>query len=199
MEEIVNYKKKSGENPKSAGSFVWELLKIIIIAAIIIIPIRFVVAQPFSVKGDSMEDNFSNYDYLIVDQLSYRFKEVERGDVIVFRFPQHPSEYYIKRVIGLPGETVKISNGEVYICNQKYPDCARLDESQYLSPHEKTPGNKEVEVGPDSYFVLGDNRNASSDSRSWGTLPFANIIGKVFVRAWPFSEFTVVKHPRYDF
>jgi len=182
----------------SAGSFIWELVKIVIIAAIIIVPIRFVVAQPFSVKGDSMEDSFSNYDYLIVDQISYRFREIERGDVVVFRFPRNPSEYYIKRVIGLPGETVKIENGQVYVCNNENPDCVLLAEP-YLSPHERTPGSETVEVGPNNYFVLGDNRNASSDSRSWGTLPYDYIIGKVLLRAWPFSEFQMIEHPEYNF
>ncbi len=194
-EKLINSQNKSEKS--AAGSFLWELVKIVIIAAIIIVPIRFVVAQPFSVKGDSMEDSFSNYDYLIVDQISYRFDEVERGDVVVFRFPRQPSEYYIKRVIGLPGETVKIENGQVYICNDANPECVQLDEP-YLSPHERTPGSKVVEVGPESYFVMGDNRNASSDSRSWGTLPYEYIIGKVMLRAWPFSEFKLIEQPVYN-
>ncbi|EKD49239.1 MAG: hypothetical protein ACD_63C00211G0003 [uncultured bacterium] len=183
--------KREGADMNS-GSFIWELIKVVIIALIIIIPVRFCVAQPFTVNGDSMKDNFHNKDYLIVDELSYRFKSVERGDVIVFKFPQNPKEFYIKRVIGLPLEIVKIEDGNVYICNNEYPDCFKLDESDYLSLYERTPGNKEIEAESGSYVVLGDNRNASSDSRSWGTLDKKYIVGKVVFRAWPFDDFGII-------
>ncbi len=198
MEEEENTPGNSeNKDEKTVGVFLWELVKIIIIAAMIIFPVRYVVAQPFSVKGDSMEKTFSNRNYLIIDQISYRFADIERGDVIVFRFPRNPQEFYIKRVIGLPGETVKIENGSVSVCNDVHPDCFELDES-YLSDHERTPGSKEIVAGENSYVVLGDNRNASSDSRSWGELPRNYAIGKVLLRAWPFNQFGIIERPTYS-
>jgi signal peptidase I len=181
---------------KSAGSFFWELIKVVLIAAMIIIPIRYFLAQPFEVKGASMEQSFSDGNYLVIDEISYRFKEIERGDVIVFRYPGNPREYYIKRVIGLPGETVKIQNGDVFVCNQQFPDCFKLDETNYLKPRERTPGNKVFEVDPDNFFVLGDNRSASSDSRSWGELPRQDIVGKVLLRVFP--DFGFIPTPPYN-
>ncbi len=180
---------------QSGGSFFWELVKVVLIAAMIIIPVRYFLVQPFQVKGASMEQNFSDGNYLVIDEISYRFQEIERGDVIVFRYPGNPREYYIKRVIGLPGETVKIQNGEVLICNSDHPDCFALDESEYLKPHERTPGNKAFEIDPGNYFVLGDNRNASSDSRSWGELPRDMIIGKVLLRVFP--DFGLIPDTHY--
>ncbi len=183
--ETKKYRIESQEPKPSGGSFFWELIKVVLIAAMIIIPVRYFLVQPFQVKGASMEQNFSDGNYLIIDEISYRFREIERGDVVVFRYPGNPREYYIKRIIGLPGETVKIQNGEVLVCNDDHPDCFSLDESSYLKPHERTPGNKKFEVDPGNYFVLGDNRNASSDSRSWGELPRDMIIGKVLLRVFP--------------
>lgn len=184
------------EEPKqSGGSFFWELVKVVLIAAMIIIPVRYFLVQPFQVKGASMEQNFSDGNYLVIDEISYRFEEIQRGDVIVFRYPGDPREYYIKRVIGLPGETVKIQNGETWICNREHPDCFALDESAYLKPHERTPGNKEFEVDPGNYFVMGDNRNASSDSRSWGELPRDMVIGQVLLRVFP--DFGLISGAHY--
>ncbi len=126
-----------------------------------------------------MEPNFDNGQYLVVNEIGYRFESPERGDVIVFKFPLDPSQFYIKRVIGLPGETVAIKDGQVLI-NGEY-----LDESVYLPEGTFTPGEMEITLEAGEYFVLGDNRNASSDSRQWGVLPEENIIGQVWLRAWP--------------
>ncbi len=167
------------------GDFFTDLLKFAALALIIVIPIRLFVAQPFIVSGASMEPTFQNSQYLIVDELSYHFEQPQRGDVIVFRYPKDPSEFFIKRIIGLPNETVKISSGNVYIVAQN-------GKSEELSePYVVNKGNgpdMSVTLGPEEYFVMGDNRPESSDSRLWGTLPRQNIIGHVFLRLLPVSS-----------
>jgi signal peptidase I len=178
---------------KSLILFIWEVIKIIIVALLIVIPIRYFVFQPFLVRGQSMEPNFSNSDYLIVDEISYRFDDPQRGDVIVFRSPAYPSQNFIKRVIGLPGEEVIIEKGVIKII--KEGEEVILDESEYL--YDNTNGDTHVVLNNQQYFVLGDNRDSSYDSRRWGPLPEENIIGKVFLRAWPFSSFTKIEVPSY--
>jgi signal peptidase I len=160
---------------------VLDLGKIILIALIIVIPIRFFVFQPFMVSGASMEPNYHSTDYLIIDELSYRFNEPKRGDVIVFKYPKNPNFKYIKRVIGFPGETVEIKDAKVYITSNNTTSV--LNES-YLPEESITAWIRGATYGPitlgaNEYFVLGDNRNYSADSRTWGTLPKDNIIGKV--------------------
>jgi len=176
-------------------SFAWEALKIIIIALVIVIPIRYFLFQPFLVRGQSMEPNFENGDYLIIDEISYRFKEPQRGEVVVFKYPQNLSQRYIKRVIGLPGETIVIKNGEVAI----YKERKRwvLDEVSYLPKFVETSGDLQIALRQNEYFVLGDNRPVSSDSRRWGPLPRENIIGRVFFRAWPIPTLARIEVPAY--
>ncbi|OQX01016.1 signal peptidase I [Candidatus Parcubacteria bacterium A4] len=167
-------------------SFIFEVVRITVIALLIVLPVRYFLFQPFLVNGQSMEPNFSQNDYLIIDEISYRLGEPERGDIVVFKYPEDPSKRFIKRVIGLPGETVEIGNGQVVIHGK---DGSRvLDETGYLAYNILTIGNVNVSVGENEYFVMGDNRVASFDSRSWGVLPRKNIIGKVFLRAWPFNS-----------
>jgi signal peptidase I len=173
------------------GSFFWELLKAFLLAMIIIVPIRYFIAQPFFVRGDSMLPNFHNGEYLVIDQLSYRLSQIKRDDVIVFRYPLDESEFFIKRVIGLPGDEVRIANSQVTIINQTYPAGVVLNESKYLSSEVNTGGQVDVRLGSDEYFVLGDNRPASSDSRSWGLVKKSEIVGRVWVRAWPFNKMTI--------
>lgn len=176
-----------------ALSFIWETAKIVIIALAIIIPIRYFLFQPFFVRGASMEPNFEDGEYLIINEIEYRFHEPARGDVIVFRYPNDPSQFYIKRVIGLPSETVKIENGKVIISNENDPAGFILSEP-YLSDENKfTSGNIDVQLDENEYFVLGDNRSASSDSRRWGLLPRHYIIGKAWLRAWPFNKVEILK------
>lgn len=173
---------------KYALNFVWEVLKIVIIALAIIIPIRYFLIQPFFVKGASMDPNFWDGDYLIIDEISYRFNEPQREDVIVFRYPLDPSQFFIKRVIGLPGETVKIEDGRVIIYNQEASEeWIILNESAYLED-VYTPGSLEISLSDEEYFVLGDNRDASSDSRKWGGLNKKYITGRAWIRAWPFNR-----------
>jgi len=179
---------------KKITDFIIEVLQIVILAAIIVIPIRYFIFQPFLVRGQSMEPNFENSDYLIVDELSYRIRDPERGEVIVFKYPKNPSLRYIKRVIGLPGETIEIKDGKIII--SKGSESQILDESKYLSSLQ-TPGELKVSLNNNEYFVLGDNRIFSSDSRYWGTLPKKDIIGRVFFRAWPFTALAKIEIPEY--
>ena len=175
--------------------FVWEITKIVIIALIIVVPIRYFLFQPFFVKGQSMEPNFESGDYLIIDEISYRFRDPQRGEVVVFKYPKNPSQRYVKRIIGLPGETIEINNGEIMIFNQG--EGKVLDELGYFSSFVSTSGNTLMVLGEDEYFVLGDNRAASYDSRRWGSLPEEYIVGRVFIRAWPFVALAKFEAPSY--
>ncbi len=176
---------------RGIGLFFWELLKAFIIAIVIIVPIRYFLIQPFFVRGASMEPTFDDGQYLVIDQLSYRFRAPARGEVIVFRYPNRPSQFFIKRVIGLPGETIQIEEGQVVIQNAQHAGGVILNEASYLPADVRTGGQMTVKLANDEYFVLGDNRAASSDSRSWGSLKRDAIVGRVWVRAFPFNSLTV--------
>ena len=158
-----------------------DFFRFVIIAAFVIVPIRAWVAQPFIVRGPSMEPTFYDTEYLIVDEFSYHFREPARGEVIVFRYPEDPSKFFIKRVIGLPGETVEIRENKVFITKDGKTE--ELGEP-YLAEALTTP-NKTIKVGEGQYFVMGDNRLFSSDSRRWGFLPRELVIGRALVRLWP--------------
>lgn len=161
----------------------------IIISLVIILPVRYFLVQPFFVIGASMEPNFQSGNYLIIDELSYRLRGPERGEVIVFKYPLNQREYYIKRIVGIPGETIIVKNGKVTIKNEKNPEGFVLDESIYIN--EYTGHDTERMLGRNEYFVLGDNRGASSDSRTWGAVPENLIVGRAWVRVFPFGEFKV--------
>jgi len=176
--------------------FIWEIVKIVIIALIIVVPIRYFIFQPFFVRGQSMEPNFADGDYLIVDEISYRFGSPQRGEVVVFKYPGNPSQRYIKRIIGLPGEMVEIEDSKVIIFNENGTQI--LNETKYLPSFTPTPGDIRVTLTEDNYFVLGDNRVSSSDSRSWGPLPREDIIGRVIFRAWPFGALSKFGIPAYE-
>ena len=175
--------------PQEKGdSFFTELLKFALVALVIVIPVRFFVAQPFIVSGASMDPTFATGQYLIVDELSYRFDAPARGQVIIFRYPKDPSQYFIKRIIGLPGETVSIQNGDVYI-KETSGTSIKLDES-YVT-NKGNGADRSVALPAGEYFVMGDNRPESSDSRSWGLLPRENIIGRAFVRLLPVQNISL--------
>lgn len=169
---------------EEAMIFFWEVAKVIIISFAIIVPVRYFLIQPFYVKGASMEPNFFDHEYLIVDQITYRFRNPQRGDVVVFRYPRDPSEFFIKRVIGLPGETVVVKNNKVIVYNETHKEGKVLEES-YLSLDEENTGNVTEKMEKDEYFLMGDNRSESLDSRIFGPIKRKNVIGKVFFRGWP--------------
>lgn len=163
-------------------SEVWEFLKLVIISLIIIIPFRLYIAQPFIVRGSSMDPSFYSGEYLIIDEVSYYFNEPERGDVIVFHFPGDESKFFIKRIIGLPGESLQISGDGITIYNDERPEGFLLEEV-YID--DETIPNTYQELGDDDYYVMGDNRPFSSDSRHWGTLDDDLIVGRAWLRLWP--------------
>src|SRR3989344_2670880 len=181
------------------GHFFWELIKVFLLAMAIIVPIRYFLVQPFFVRGASMEPNFLDGEYLVVDELSYRLREPRRGEVIVFQFPNNPSQFFIKRIVGLPRERVEIQGGVVTIYNDKYPSGVVLDEAQYLAGEVRTGGSISTTLSADEFFVLGDNRSASSDSRSWGSLGEDAIIGRAWIRAFPIDRVGVIEfdHPGF--
>ncbi len=142
-----------------------------------------------------MEPTFEDGEYLVVDQLSYRFREPARGEVIVFRYPNRPSQFFIKRIVGLPNERVVVAQGQVVVYSASHPQGVALDESPYLLSDIRTGGQVDTQLGPSDYFVLGDNRAVSSDSRSWGVLPAVDIIGRVWLRAWPADRLAAFTFP----
>jgi len=176
-------------------SFSIEILKIAVIALAIVMPIRYFLFQPFIVKGESMSPNFESGDYLIVDEISYRFAEPKRGDVVVFKYPKDTTQRFIKRIIGLPGETVVVKNGEVSVTKSNGENVV-LDEG-YLPNDLKTYGDTDTTLKDNEYFVLGDNRTYSYDSRSWGIVPAENIIGKAFLRLYPVTDISTFSAPTY--
>lgn len=196
--KISNLKKfEEAHIPEPRGSiikeglmFFWEIIKVIVISFAIILPVRYFLIQPFYVKGASMEPTFYDHEYLIVDQISYRFRDPRRGDVVVFRYPRDPREYFIKRVVGLPGETIIIKNEKIILYNEKNTEGVMLEE-KYLSPDTKNIGNVTEKMGEDEYFLMGDNRSESLDSRIFGPVKRKNIVGKVFFRGWPLNKIKI--------
>lgn len=144
-----------------------------------------------------MEPNFFDHEYLIIDELSYRFHQPQRGDIVVFRYPNDPKQFFIKRVIGLPGETVDIAGGQIKIFNAKDPNGVVLDEKSYLD-QDFTATTRTVTLKNDEYFVLGDNRAASLDSRYFGPVKRSFIVGRVWLRGWPFDRWKIFQDPQYS-
>ena len=172
-------------------SFSFETFKIVILSLIVIIGIRSFVMQPFFVSGQSMEPNFHDGDYLIVDEISYRLGDPERGDTIIFHYPNDTRLFYIKRIIGLPGEKIEIKDNIIIIYNAENPEGMKLDENFYIPSDKVIFGNYTKELKNDEYYVLGDNRVASADSRVWGVLKKNFIVGKAWMRPWPLDNISV--------
>ncbi len=167
----------------------WELLRFALIAIAIVIPIRIFIAQPFIVSGSSMIPTFQNGQYLIVDEISYRLEDPKRGDVIIFRYPLDPSKFFIKRIIGLPNETINIRNGEVTIINKENPDGFLLSQP-YVE--NRSSDTAHFQLKDNEYFVMGDNRTGSSDSRFWGPVARHFIVGRAFIRLLPINSSSIL-------
>lgn len=179
----------------AAGLFFLELIKVAVLAGITIGLVRYFLFKPFYVKGQSMEPTFYEHEYLIIDEITYRFREPERGEIVVFRAPGDHKDFYLKRVLGLPGERVKVEDNKVIIFNEEYPQGVVVPET-YLD--EQTAGSVSVTLGPDQYFVMGDNRSASYDSRRFGPISRDTIIGRTWFRGWPFRRVTTFSTPDYN-
>lgn len=173
--------------------FFLEIIKIAVLAGVTIGLVRYFLFKPFYVKGQSMEPTFYERDYLIIDEISYRLRTPERGEVIVFKSPIN-TDYYLKRIVAMPGERVKVENNKVIVYNEENPRGWVLPEV-YLE--EETPGSISTTLGDGEYFVLGDNRDASFDSRRFGAIKEGTIVGRVWFRGWPFSRVSTFSLPEY--
>ena len=184
------------ETPPASSNilFIKDLLFYATIALIIVIPVRIFIAQPFIVSGASMSPTFETGQYLIINQLSYHLSEPERFDVVVFRYPREPSKFFIKRIIGLPGETIEVRGNKVRISNAN-GDISFILEEPYVAPENTRQDFVLLTLKDDEYFVLGDNRKVSSDSRIWGPVSREYIVGKAFIRLLPISQ--VKLHPGF--
>lgn len=194
MPVIMDEIKPEGAFNTFRKSFWGEVLQIIIISVIIVVPFRIYVAQPFLVSGPSMDDTFANGQYLIVDELTYNLRNPARGEVVIFRYPLDQTKYFIKRVIGLPDETIQIKNDTVTICK---PDC-ETDKNKFtmVEPYVKkdlSPPRPDTTyvLKADEYYVMGDNRAVSSDSRVWGPVKRNLFAGRPFLRLFPFNFLSI--------
>jgi len=176
------------------GGFWTEITKFTLVTLIIVVPFRIFIAQPFIVSGASMDPTFEDGEYLIVDQLSKRFGDLERESVVIFRYPNDQTKFFIKRVIGLPGETIEINEGVITIWNNEYPTGSgglELDEP-YVEDKNLKRDNFSITLNNDEYFVLGDNRLNSLDSRAWGPVHEKLIIGRPILRLLPTNHIGVL-------
>lgn len=168
-----------------------ELIEFIAVVAAILVVVRFFVAEPHRVSGSSMVPNFHDGDYIITNKLIKQTSKLQRGEVIILENPRNNDQVFIKRLLGLPSERIKITDGRVYINGQPLTE-------PYLPANTKTPGgaflndNREVVIPVDSYFVMGDNRGGSSDSREWGPITKDLIVGQAWLRYWPPQKFTLI-------
>lgn len=165
--------------------FGWEVIQVVVVVFAIIIPVRQFLVKPFYVRGASMEPNFHDYEYLVIDELSYRLRDPQRGEVVVLKDPSNPEQFFIKRIIGLPGEKVVVRDGHVRINGEV------LDETVYLDSSVRTTGSDNVTLGDNEYYVMGDNRPASLDSRVFGPVAENEFVGRTWIRAWPPSRLDV--------
>lgn len=177
------------------GLFSLEAIKIIVLASITVFVVRSFIFKPFYVKGSSMEPNFLKHDYLIVDQLTYKFKKPKRGEVVVFRPPTGRKDFYLKRIVGLPGERVRIENGQIIICDVS---CETIEEPYIEEKDLHSEGTYSITLGEDQYFVLGDNRDNSSDSRVFGPIDRGAIVGKIWFRGYPIPRIDEFDPPKYN-
>jgi signal peptidase I len=187
--EVVIEKKPEVKTKEKKAQSGWELLRFGVIALVAVFLVRTFIVQPFIVSGSSMFPTFQNGQYLIVDEISYKLEAPKRDDVIVFRYPDDTTKFFIKRIIGLPGETVDIKGNDVYITNAEHPTGFKLDE-----PFVENTANNSMHfvLTNNQYFVMGDNRPNSSDSRYWGPVPKNLLIGRVFLRLWPVNGIGVL-------
>lgn len=196
-DEKKSYKKIILSYLASAGIFVLELVKVAVLAGVTIAFVRYFLFKPFYVKGASMEPNFFDKEYLIIDELSYRLRLPQRGEVVVFKYPENPKEFFLKRIIGLPGERIKVAEGRITIYNKEHPEGTILTEP-YLPQDLQTIGERITTLSEDQYFVLGDNRPNSYDSRRFGAVDKSLVVGRVFFRGWPFNRAEIIPEPKLN-
>jgi len=189
MDSMHHVTQHEPEEEPEQNSFIGEIFKFAVLALVIVIPFRLFIAQPFIVSGASMSPTFETGQYLIVDQVSYYFEEPQRGDVVIFKYPNDHSKYFIKRIIGLPGEVVQLANGNTTIVEPGTEEEVLLNEEYLIA--DKTDDHLTITLSSNEYFVMGDNRSASSDSRMWGPIKRNEIVGKALVRLLPVSDISM--------
>ena len=198
--ESLNNLEFKNEPVKDFFYFIWDLFKTGVIVFLIAFSIRYFLVQPFIVEGGSMLPNFVDQEYLLAEKLSYIVSDPKRGDVIIFKPPSAPTQNYIKRIIGLPEETVSIKNNKITITNASNLNGEIIDE-EYIPSEFQTLTTEnddfELSLGVNSYFVMGDNREHSSDSREWGVLPRTNMIGRAWLTIKPLDKFGTQKRLEY--
>ena len=187
-EEILRIKKVIIKKESKFQSF-WEIARFALVAITIVVPIRIFIAQPFIVSGSSMFPTFKDGQYLVVDEISYRLGNPQRDDVVIFKYPNDTTKFFIKRIIGLPEETVDVKDNEVFITNKEHPEGFKLDQS-FIVNNGGIDGH--MKLGSNEYFVMGDNRPASSDSRYWGAVPKKLMVGRAFLRLLPINTIGVM-------
>ena len=185
-------------SPQGYKEYFIESLKVLSVAALTVFLVRYFLFKPFYVKGQSMEPTFNENEYLIIDELSYRLREPVRGEIIVFKYLDIQKDYFLKRIIGLPGERVKVADGKITVYNAQHPEGVVVDEN-YLPDDLLTLGEKNVSLGENQYFVLGDNRMNSYDSRRFGAIDRSQIVGRVALRGWPLGRTASFKAPIFNF
>lgn len=199
-DELKDDDKVLGENDneQSTPNLFAETLRLMFIALAIVLPIRMFVVAPFIVEGASMEPGYHNAEYLLVDEISYRFQEPTRGEVVVFRPPDNQSIFYIKRIVGMPGETVMIKDKKITIVNKNNPDGFILNEEPYVLNQSASESEfSKVSLKDNEYFVMGDNRENSRDSRILGPIGKDYVKGKVMLRVFPFNKLSITQKPEY--
>lgn len=179
------------------GAFLWDIVETVVFALAIFVIVYLFLAQPHQVSGSSMFPNFIDKEYLLTNKVVYRFKDPQRGDVIIFKAPPPINKDLIKRVIGLPNDTVKVENGKIFVNDKQLPE-NYLPQGTNSQEGSVLHNGKKITVPKDSYIVMGDNRQASYDSRDFGPIKRNSIVGKAWIIYWPLKRFGVIKHPNYS-
>lgn len=195
--DVTDERKRAFRVFEAIGLFFLEVIKIAILAGVTIGLVRYFIFKPFYVKGQSMESTFFEKEYLIIDEITYRFRDPVRGEVLVFRSPTKPDDFYLKRLIALPGERVKVEENKIIIYNNEHPQGLVLDEP-YLDLGTVTEGKESVTLGPNQFYVLGDNREQSFDSRRFGPIDDDAIVGRAWLRGFPFNRIGLFEEPIYN-
>jgi len=182
---------------KAIGVFLLDFIETIVIALAFFVLIYFFLMQPHQVKGNSMYANFHDGEYVLTEKVSYYFNDPQRGDVVVFKSPLNVEQDYIKRVLAIPGDTIKISQGKIYINNKELKE-PYLPSDSFTLPASFLTENKEITVPEGKFITIGDNRNHSSDSREWGYVKKEDIIGRSFFRYWPINKMGIIPKVNYE-
>jgi len=193
---------KESEEPKTArflgsiGKAIYSLIETILIALVLAIVLYLFIMTPHEVVGNSMHPTYKNGEFLMANKITYRVAEPKRGDVIIFKYSDTAD--FIKRIIGVPGDEVMIKDGKIYVNGELLDESGYLDQSVITNGGSYLHEGQTIKLKDDEYFVCGDNRTNSSDSRDFGPIKKTSIKGKAWIVYYPFSEFRVVQHETYE-